>query len=205
VAFFSICTCPLSLRRVVESSLCICFLACRFAGIRPPRPSRKPTSEILSHLGLPIGLPALDLRKVSIRIAHSTLPSSSSNTTLVSLSFSASLLSDVETELLLHVSPSIRRPTIPVPRQTTVVPPSSAWWVSIALPSQFLRSPIGIRGLRLPGFPGCAMEGVRCRRRMECAVFLFANGVAMEDGRRANNGSEELMMRPNISFPPSPT
>ena len=50
------------------------------------------------------------------------------------------------------------------------------------------------------------MEGIRCRRRMECAVFLFANGVAMEDGRRAKNGSEELMMmRLHISCPPSLT
>ena len=36
-------------------------------------------------------------------------------------------------------------------------------------------------------------------------LFLFANGVAMEDGRRAKNGLEELMTGLDISSPPSST
>ena len=36
-------------------------------------------------------------------------------------------------------------------------------------------------------------------------LFLFANGVAMEDGQRAKNGLEELMTGLDISFPPSST
>ena len=96
-----------------------------------PRLSRKPASEILSRLSPRIGLPALDLRKVSTRIAQSTLLSSSSNLTLLSLSFAALISSDVETEPLPHVSSSLRCPTIPVSRQMTVVPPSSAWWPNI--------------------------------------------------------------------------
>jgi hypothetical protein len=35
-----------------------------------------------------------------------------------------------------------------------------------------------------------------------CSV-LFRRGVAMEDGRRAKNGSEEFMMGVDISSPPS--
>ena len=40
---------------VVESPLGICFLSCRFAGTRLPRPSRKPASEFFLTLAYPLG------------------------------------------------------------------------------------------------------------------------------------------------------
>ena len=39
-------------------------------------------------------------------------------------------------------------------------------------------------------------------RRIEYALFLFANGVVMADCQRVKNGLEELMIETDISCPP---
>ena len=97
VAFLAIFRsgCPLSSRRVVESFLSICFLSCWLAGVRIPRPSWKPASNIFLTWAYRLGYLLCD--RSLRRDTQSTLSPSSLNTTLLSLSFSALLSSYVET------------------------------------------------------------------------------------------------------------